>query len=251
MKKIILSATICFSLSTRADVIIDRMGTEFQSLDQVEQSFHEVSEILIKRKDPRGVFVKVYEVITKNIQVMIDQKRFEDPKWVRQVGLTYANYFRRVFFSYEFYQRNGAFTTAMPHSWWLAFEENRRNDLSVAVQLILSVNAHIQNDLPSALIDSGADFSPRCQRDYARIGDVFAESFDDSWKAIARIEGGGFWFFQRQIGSLMAENWIEIFRDGAWKNALKLKRNKVTLKQIDQWAVRSGYGYRTLDFWVW
>lgn len=251
MKTMLTTLLMAFSIQAKADIVIDKMGVEFQNLKQVEESFHQVAEELIRRKDSRGIFVKVYEVITKNIQKMLDQKRFEDPKWVKQVGLTYANYFRRVFFSYEFYQRTGSFASPMPHSWWLAFEENRREDLSISVQLILAVSAHIQNDLPSALIESGADFTPRCRRDYVRIGQVFAGSFEDSWQAIARFEQDQRFYFRELIGSWMGENWIEIFRANAWENALKLKGKQITVKQIDQAAVRSGYAYRTIDFWVW
>lgn len=254
MKHIILSFVLvgsCLVSSlAKADAVFDYTANEYQSLAEVEQSFHVVAETLIASHDSRGAFVKVYEIITHNIQKMLEQNQFEDPAWVRQVGLTYANYFRRSFLSYQIYQSSGAWTSTLPMSWWLAFSVNKQNKLAVPVQLILSVNAHIQNDLPSALIESGANFSEKCHRDYERIGRVFAMSFDQSWTAVYRIDNEERSGIEEMLGTWMAQKWIEIFREGAWKNALKLAHGKTTRQQIDQEAEGAGRGFSTLDFWT-
>lgn len=250
MKAIFLIALVLMSGLAKADPIFEATANEYQSLAEVENNFRLASEELIAQQDPRGAFVKVYEVITRNIEQMLAQNYFEDPVWVRQVGLAYANYFRRSFFSYQIYQTSGAWTSAVPSSWWLAFSENKQNNLAVPVQLILSVNAHIQNDLPNALIESGADFSERCHRDYIRIGDVFAKSFAESWQAVYRIDHRQRSDVEQVIGTWMAQNWIEIFRDGAWENGKKLVNGEITAQQIDEKSYKAGIGFRTLDFWT-
>jgi len=250
VKVLFLFIGILASGVSKADVIFEATSNEYQSLQEVENNFHLVSEELIAQQDPRGAFVKVYEIVTHNIDQMLAQNYFEDPVWVRQVGLTYANYFRRSFFSYHVYQKSGAWTSALPSTWWLAFSENKTNDLAVPVQLILSVNAHIQNDLPSALIESGADFSERYHRDYVRIGDVFARSFAESWEAVYRIDHRRRSDVEQVIGTWMSQNWIEIFRKTAWENGKRLAKGETTVQQVDEKAYKAGLGFRTLDFWT-
>ncbi len=250
MKCLIVFFTLVFSGFVSADVVFDATANEYQSLAEVENGFHNAGEELLARGDARGVFMKVYEQVIHRTEQMLQQNYFEDPVWVRQIGLTYANYFRRAFLSYNTYQSSGYWTETLVSPWWLAFSENRLGDLAVPVQFILSTNAHIQNDLPHALIDSGADFSDRCHRDYQRIGEIFRGSFEESWQVVYRLDQHNRSSIERTLGSWMAQNWIAIFRDTAWKNAVKLSKQQTTPAQIEQQAYKAGLGYRTLDFWA-
>lgn len=239
----------------QAPSTFELMQNEFQSLPEVERSFHLVSENLLAQHDSRAVFVKVYEVITHNIQTMLAQNQFADPQWVETIGLTYANYFRRSFFAYEVYKLSRSWTAPLPSPWWLAFEENGRGDLAVSVQLILSVSAHIQNDLPHALIESGADFSPTCHKDYKKIGAVFGRSFEESWQAVYHFDHKERNSIEQLIGTWLAQNWIAIFRQSAWANGVKLhnaapSEKAILSTTIEKNTYRSSLGFRSLDFWT-
>ncbi len=251
MKKILLVVLLSlYSSFALADVVFDSSVNEYQSLEEVVMNFHKGSEELLTRQDPNGIFMKVYELVIRRTEQMLEENQFEDPTWVRQIALTYANYYRRAFFAFQTYQAYGSWVSTVATPWWLAFTENKNNQLAIPVQFILSTNAHIQNDLPLALIESGADFSERCYRDYKRIGVIFTGSFEESWQAIHRLDHKNRSEIEKVMSSWMAQNWIAIFRDTAWKNAVKLSKQQITPAQIEQQAYKAGLGYRTLDFWA-
>lgn len=250
MKKLLVIAFSFYTSFAGADIVFDSTVNEYQSLQDVSANFYSGSEELLNRQDPNGVFMKVYELVIRHTEQMLAQNQFEDPVWVQKVAVIYANYYRRAFFAYQTYQSYGSWVSSVASPWWLAFTENKNNQLAIPVQFILSTNAHIQNDLPFALIDSGADFSDRCYRDFQKIGVIFTGSFEESWRAIYRLDHKNRSEIERVMSSWMASNWIAIFRETAWKNAVKLSKGQTTPAVIEQQTYKAGLGYRTLDFWA-
>jgi hypothetical protein len=121
----------------------------------------------------KRVFLRTYLRTTRAVGEAIEEARFEDPEWVEEWDVVFA----RLYLDALDADLAGR---PAPRPWRLAFDAPA--DLPDLRQVLLGVNAHINYDLPQALLGviSTADFgSPtlmdRRRRDHERIDLVLAE----------------------------------------------------------------------------
>ncbi len=139
-------------------------------LEDVVAQLRHRSEDLPETLAHRRPFVETYARTTVAIDEEADAAGFEDPTWVRAWGTTFAGYFVRAHDA----DRAGA---AVTRPWRLAFDAPAT--LHPLVHLLLGLNAHINFDLPQAMLDvlPATDLADpvlraRRQRDHERIDAV-------------------------------------------------------------------------------
>ena len=133
---------------------------------------------VLPRGSTRRVFLSTYQRTTAAVGKAIDDARFEDPDWVEEWDIVFA----KLFIDAHDADLAGA---PVPRPWRLAFDAPA--DLPDLRHVLLGINAHINYDLPQALLEviSVADFddtalmdapAPRPRTDRRRaVGPVAAE----------------------------------------------------------------------------
>jgi hypothetical protein len=120
----------------------------------------------------RRAFLETYRRITAAVGRAVSEGAFEDPAWVPRWDVTFAGLFLEV-------HDADLAHTHVPRPWRLAFEAP--DDLPVLRHLLLQLNAHINYDLPRAMmaVIPEPDFADpvlleRRRRDHQRIDAVLA-----------------------------------------------------------------------------
>ena len=137
-------------------------------LDQMQERLDALSPAHRKRR----VFLGTYLRTTAAVGAAIDGGRFEDPAWVEGWDVVFA----RLFLAAHDADLAGG---RVPRPWRLAFDAP--DDLPDLRHVLLGINAHVNYDLPQALIGviSEADFTDpvlmdQRRRDHERIDGVLA-----------------------------------------------------------------------------
>src|SRR5664279_4184570 len=144
----------------------------------------------------RRVFAETYFRTTRAVGTAIEDARFEDPEWVEQWDSVFADLYLRAYDAYLAGSARaghpdvtgadlpaGESSTSedarVPRPWRLAFDAPA--DLPPLRHVLLGVNAHVNYDLPQALLPviSDDDFADpvlmaRRRRDHERIDAVLA-----------------------------------------------------------------------------
>jgi hypothetical protein len=140
---------------------------------QVITRMQERLDALPADQTSRRVFLRTYMRTTAAVGKAIEGARFEDPAWVEEWDVVFAQLYL------DAYDADLA-GQDVPRPWRLAFDAPQ--DLPDLRQVLLGINAHVNYDLPQALIGviSETDFQDvalmdRRRRDHERIDGVLAE----------------------------------------------------------------------------
>lgn len=102
--------------------------------------------------DHRAVFATTYLELTKQIMRDIESgwvaRNFDRPRYLYREDALFANVYFRVIRAW----RRGE---AVPGAWRVAFEAARADDKVGAQDMLLGINAHVQNDMPFVLAALG------------------------------------------------------------------------------------------------
>jgi hypothetical protein len=119
-------------------------------------------------------FLSTYTRTTRAVAAALEDGRFEDPPWVEEWDVVFADLYLDAL---QAYRRDRA---AAPRPWRVAFEAEPA--LPPIAHLLLGMNAHINYDLPQALIEvippedvDDARLMDRRRRDHERIDGVLIE----------------------------------------------------------------------------
>ncbi|GAA1577748.1 MULTISPECIES: DUF5995 family protein [Kribbella] len=136
--------------------------------DVVKRMQERVDELPAERAQ-RRFFLGTYLRTTQAVGQAIERARFEDPEWVERWDVKFAELYL---------QAHDGELVARP--WRLAFDAPET--LPPLAHVLLGINAHVNYDLPQALLAviSDADFEDRHlldrrRRDHERIDGVLAE----------------------------------------------------------------------------
>ena len=116
-------------------------------------------------KSRRGFFAAMYRTMTYRVLLAIQDGDFEDPGRLEELDVQFARYYFRALR-----------TPTSP--WRVAFSALDDDDVNIVKQLLLGMNAHINYDLPQAVVDMNVPLAD-IQHDYDVINDVLAELADD------------------------------------------------------------------------
>ena len=119
------------------------------------------------------LFLQTYQRTTAAVGAAIDAAQFEDPGWVERWDVVFADLYLSAL------DLDLAGSDAVPRPWRLAFDAPP--DLPALRHVLLGINAHINYDLPQALLGviSDVEFTDptlidRRRRDHERIDGVLS-----------------------------------------------------------------------------
>ena len=102
--------------------------------------------------DHRAVFATTYLELTRQLREDLSRsglkKQLIDPKYLYTEDALFANVY---FNSYKLDKRG----RDVPDAWQIAFETARRGEVNGAQDMLLGINAHVQNDMPYVLAALG------------------------------------------------------------------------------------------------
>jgi hypothetical protein len=171
--------------------------------------------------NPVADFNRLYTTITKDILARYGLGGFADPEFLNCLDVEFA---KRYFNALRLW---GIGSPDTPEAWMVLFRRCDDRQLRSLPCAVAGVNAHINYDLPFALVSTWEQVgfqdgdSPQHQ-DFLLINDVFFEaipnlrhSYLDTWgRYIDRLNGGFDDWYQNLL--------IELTRDIAWDRAVRL-----------------------------
>ena len=197
-------------------------GSVVDVLARLQQRIDDLPDALAHRK----AFASAYLRTTEAVGAAIDDARFEDPHWVQRWDVVFANYFLAAHDT----DRRG--NQDVPRPWRLAFDAPA--DLPPLRHVLLGINAHVNYDLPQALLDviSDDDFRDpvlhnRRLRDHERIDAVLASRVAAEDGAL----GGSVTLLDRvltPLNRLGSKRFLREARQKVWHNVTALQNARLT-----------------------
>jgi Family of unknown function (DUF5995) len=165
-------------------------------------------------------FIRLYRPVT---EAVAEGSRpggpYADPRCVRWLDVVFANSFFRAL------RDSSRSPGAVPKAWTPLFEARGRPRIAPLQFALAGMNAHINRDLPFALVetwealDLGPDRGGAAYRDFVLVNDLL-ERTEESVKA--EFATGALGHFERSLGDLddAVAMWkVSRARDAAWTNA--------------------------------
>ena len=177
------------------------------------------------RSDGVVCFARLYREVTEGVAAQLDAHTFQNGSFVEALDLGFAGLFFDAHASFAEDPR----TT--PRAWLPLFERRARRDIAPLQFALAGMNAHINRDLPVALVDTcrslGLDLrtgSPE-HADYLRVNALLAkvesrvkQSYLSSWTKLADrlLHRAG------HVDDVVAMWDVARARDAAWTNGMAL-----------------------------
>jgi hypothetical protein len=178
--------------------------------------------LLPERLRHQGIFLSTYHRTTRSVGVAITQGLFEDPVWVEHWDSAFADLYLRAVDA----ELTGK--GRVPRPWRLAFAAAA--GLPPLLHVLLGINAHVNYDLPQALIavisqDEFLDVErmKRRRRDHERIDEVLASRVAAEDQEL--VTAGGQSLLDRALRPLNrmgSKRFLAEARQKVWHNTLEL-----------------------------
>jgi hypothetical protein len=140
----------------------------FETVTQVAAGLDSLDGQLRAARDLRGLFVMAYIATTGTIKAWIERGLFRDNAAMSRYVVAFANEYRNALVLDLAGERE-----RIPRAWRQSFEACSERRASIFQCLMLGINAHINRDLPYAVVASCADLScDSAYDDYRRINQV-------------------------------------------------------------------------------
>lgn len=173
--------------------------------------------------DHRGAFLRVYRRMTATVTERLTAQYFLDPAWVERVAIRFAWYY---FDALERFEQGGS----PPPAWAYAHTVAVRKQGFLLQDVLLGMNAHINNDLPLVAAeilrgeqDERSVFrTVRRRFDHDQINRVLHEVIPAVEAEIAASYGRLLLSLGRVMGDLdqtLATFGLKTWRDNVWRNA--------------------------------
>ncbi len=184
----------------------------------------------------RRIFVETYQRTTQAVGTAIADARFEDPDWVERWDVVFARLYLDAHDAHE-----AGRTADVPRPWRLAFAADP--GLPALVHVLLGINAHVNYDLPQAMLAviSDEDFTDavvidRRRRDHERIDAVLSSRVSAEDEALG---GGRSWLdtVLTPLNRLASKRFLREARQKVWHNVGSSSRPgwTVRLPTTDGW----------------
>lgn len=191
----------------------------FETVADVRDRLNEVESVFRAEEDRRAVFLTVYTTMTEAVEDGLDAGFFDDPEWLADLLVTFANHYRRALVRYERGRRQ-----RVPRPWAVAYDATMGGGTLVLQDALLGVNAHINYDLAYTLETVRIDPDRAVKfDDYVRINEILARLVDGVQQALASV------YDSELVGDLDSlfgslDEWLAGYglaesRDFAWNNA--------------------------------
>jgi hypothetical protein len=171
--------------------------------------------------DHRAVFATTYLQLTKQLAVALRDPDFFD---YRRYLLTQATEFSNVYLrALRAYDRG----EPVPEAWRVSFETAAAGDANGAQDMLLGINAHVQNDMPFVVAALGlrAPGGGSRKPDHDRVNQVLNAAYEAVVAAVTRrydpqvgLTNSPLTPLDDAAGLELAKGW----REGVWRNAERL-----------------------------
>jgi hypothetical protein len=174
----------------------------------------------------RRIFLGTYLRTTQAVGSAIDQARFEDPAWVEDWDVKFAELYLHAHDA----DLNGG---GVPRPWRLAFDASA--DLPGLAHVLLGINAHVNYDLPQALLAVISDdqfldpfLMDRRRRDHERIDGVLAERVGaEDGQLTAASAKSLLDQVLTPLNRLSSRRFLRESRQKVWHNTIELQKARV------------------------
>ncbi len=192
-------------------------------IDDVARQLQARSDAMPPALAHRRAFLDTYRRTTLAVSMAVDEARFEDPGWVGEWDVRFAELYLRALDA-------DLGNLPVPRPWRLAFDAPA--ELPALRQVLLGINAHINYDLPQALLAviSDADFADpvlmaRRRRDHERIDGVLAgrvAAEDDQLTGKTVLDR-----VLSPVNRLASRRFLREARQRVWHNTEQLQRARL------------------------
>jgi hypothetical protein len=193
-------------------------------------------ETLPQRRQTQRAFLETYRRTTAAVGVALREGAFEDPGWVEAWDVAFAGLYLGAL------DADLAGGVGVPRPWRLAFDA--RATLPPLRHVLLGINAHVNYDLPQALLAviSDEEFADpvlldRRRRDHERIDGLLSSrvAAEDNELA-ARSSRTLVDRALRPLNRISSRRFLREARQKVWHNTLELQRARVAGPEA--WVVR-------------
>jgi len=193
----------------------------YRTIDDVVDGLGALERGFRHRGDRRSVFPTLYGLVSVAARERVSQRLFEDNDWVARYAVAFADLYRVALEQYD-----AGRLADVPRAWRLCFDFAAGGAGLVLQDLLLAVNAHVNNDLAFALsaVSIGPDRASR-HRDHTRVNQIFASVLETATERIASMYAPGLRTIDEgagQIDELVGLFSIEVARESAWEGAVAL-----------------------------
>jgi len=178
--------------------------------------------------DHRAVFATTYLELTKQLREELSKgglkKRLIDPKYLYTEDALFAD----VYFNSVKLNKRGK---AVPEAWQIAFDTARSGQVNGAQEMLLGINAHVQNDMPFVLAALGLRTKDGRARkpDHNLINEVLDRAYErvvkavtDRYDPLVGVTNAPWSPADDVWGLEMVKEWREL----VWRNAERLVNAK-------------------------
>jgi hypothetical protein len=185
----------------------------------------EAIEASTPKSDGVACFARLYREVTQGVDAELAQQSFADPRFLERLDVCFAGLFFSALASYE------QDPSTAPSAWTPLFSQRSRRGIAPLQFALAGMNAHINRDLPAALVTTCSelrldlrDGSPE-HRDFERVNVLLAQvearirrSYLTGWLArldriVHRVD---------RIDDIVAMWDVGRARDAAWTNGMTL-----------------------------
>jgi len=198
-------------------------------------------DVLPPERAHRRFFLGTYLRTTEAVGIAIDRGLFEDPKWVEEWDVRFAEFYLRA-------HDADLSNDGVPRPWRLAFDAPA--ELPGLAHVLLGINAHVNYDLPQALLTVISDdefldgsLMDRRRRDHERIDAVLAERVRAEDDELAT--SGPRSLLDKvltPLNRLASQRFLRESRQKVWHNTVELQKARVQgtyAKRLDELEVLS------------
>jgi hypothetical protein len=168
------------------------VGPPYTTVQEAIEDLTRIEAEFLANHDRRGVSVIAYRTITTSLDEWIAAGKFADNEWVTTYVISFANLYREVL------ERHLAGLGICP-AWRISLETSAAGTVLVAQDLMLAVNAHVNRDLPFALLEVGADSH---RADHTLVNQVLKEATDIVLQRIASYYAAGLGLLAYLLGDI-------------------------------------------------
>ena len=202
----------------------------YSTLDDVVRGLGALEARFRDRGDRRCMFLSLYGVVSAEMQARVAAGAFADPAWVHRYAVAFANLYREALEAYD-----AGRAADVPKAWRLCFDAARAGTGLVLQDVLLGVNAHVNNDLPLALERVSIDPERAARRrDHDAVNAVLAVVTDRATRRLAALYAPGLTAMDDcagEIDELLGAFSLEVARDSAWDAAVSLANARGRLER--------------------
>ncbi len=221
------------------------LDTEYRTVDDVARAFTELDHAFASLTPPGrlGTFVVAYLFITLELQRRLAADRagseprryFRDADWFERYLVEFANRYRIALAGY----RANPQKPAIAEPWRIAFDAATQRQTVVLEDLLLGINAHINNDQPMSLAKVGVEPAEMRLADHTAVNDALAATTDPVQKHLSERYGSYIDLLDRMGGAFdeqLSNFALQRARQHSWESGVGLAAGTKTPAEVEREA---------------